>query len=103
MSTIGYIIGCLIAIYALASLWEWALFKRISDNPITGKVSSVVAAWLTGSTLAGFGMADGGPFAWSAFLTYLIPAIPVGFLFYRRGVKIRDVGEGADELEKTFR
>jgi hypothetical protein len=91
---IGNLIGGLIAMYLLASLWEWALFKRIMDDPVAGKVAAVVTGWLTAGTVAGFGMADGGDYAWRAFGLYAIPAMVVGVMFYRRGLKIRE--EDAD-------
>ena len=103
MFTIGGLIGGFLAMYVLSLLWEWALFKRINDDPVTGKLSAVAAAWLSGSALAGFGMANGEPYAWFAFSIYLIPAILVGFLFYRRGMKLRDETEDGEDLTETFR
>jgi hypothetical protein len=100
---IGGLIGGLIGIYLVASLWEWALFKRIVDDPVVGKVGAVIAGWLTAGTLGGFGMADGGSYAWQAFGIYAIPAMIVGVFFYRRGMKIRADGDDHEELADAFK
>lgn len=79
------LLGGVVAILLLSVLWEWALFKRVLDNPLTGKLAAVGAAWLTAGSLAGFGMADGGPFYWAAYLIYLpSAAVVVLFAFFRR-------------------
>ncbi|WP_341712064.1 hypothetical protein [Erythrobacter sp.] len=87
--TLGAIVGGTIAIYLLYALWEWALFKRVMNDPLAGKVASVASAYVTGSTLAGFGGADGGPYYWGAFADYLIPALIVGALAAKRGFDMR--------------
>lgn len=97
---LGSIVGGVIGVYLLAALWEWALFKRINDDPLKGKLTSVLAAYVTGAALAGFGMADGGPYYWGAFLQYLIPSLIVGFIAYRRGLKLR--GDSDPNLVETF-
>jgi hypothetical protein len=103
---VGQFVGGLIAVYLLTLLWEFLLFKRVLDDPVTGKMSSVTAAWLTAGTLGGFGMADGGPYAWQAFLIYLFPALVVGGFAYRRGMKLREemieVEADQEELASTF-
>jgi hypothetical protein len=103
MYSLGSVVGGLLAIYALSMVWEWALFKRINDDPVTGKLSAVGAAWLSAGTLAGFGMANGGPFLWFAFLVYLIPALLVGFLFHRRGLQLREEAADDTDYAETFR
>lgn len=85
---IGSLVGGLILIYLLSKVWEWALFKRVMDEPTSGKLASVVAAWATAGTIGGFGMADGGPYAWWAFAIYLLPALFVGVFAYRAGAKL---------------
>ena len=96
----GSIIGGLIAILMLSMLWEWALFKRVMDDPVKGKLSSVAAAWLTAGTLAGFGMADGGPFFTTAYLIYLLPALIIGGWAFYSGMKAREriEEEGSPDL-----
>lgn len=100
---IGALIGGFLAIYVLAMLWEWALFKRITDDPVVGKLSSVAAAWITGGVLGGFGLGSTESFFWPAFAIYLIPALIVGVIFYRRGLKIRGDHEDVDDIAETFR
>ena len=102
MAIIGYLVGATIAIVLLSWLWEWALFKRVLDDPANGKVASTATAWLTAGTLAGFGMADGGPFHTVAYLIYLIPAIGVGIWGYRRGVALRQENAPKDNLADIF-
>ncbi|MCC6940334.1 MAG: hypothetical protein IT551_01800 [Novosphingobium sp.] len=98
---IGTLVGATLGIYLLASLWEWLLFKRILDDPLKGKVLSVVTAYISGSFIAGFGMADGGQYFWGAFLLYLVPAIIVGALSVRRGKALR-VQVTDTEIQNTF-
>jgi hypothetical protein len=96
---IGAFVGGLIAVFVLAYLWEFLLFKRVLDDPVKGNVASVIAGWLTAGTIAGFGMANGGPFAWYAFLIYLVPALVVGTYAVSRGKKTREkiaVAEATD-------
>lgn len=94
---IGQVVGGTIAIFLLYALWEWAVFKRVVDDPLIGKVASVGAAYLSGSALAGFGGADGGPYYWGAFADYLIPAIIVGALAVKRGLTMREEATAAAE------
>jgi hypothetical protein len=99
---IGLLVGSTIAIYFLYAIWEFALFKRVFDDPLKGKLSSVAAAYLSGGALAGLGMADGGPFVWGAFLQYLLPAIIVAIIAYRRGLALRKKSVVDEELHETF-
>jgi hypothetical protein len=93
MVFIGMLVGGFVIQLLLSVLWERLLFSKIYDDPVKGKLSSVVAAWLTCGTLAGFGMADGGPFAWYAFVIYLLPALLLAVLGYRRGIRLREEAE----------
>ena len=98
---LGSLVGGLIAIYLLAALWEWALFKRILDDPLKGKLAAVGAGWLTSSVLAGFGMADGGSYYWPAFLAYLPAAAIMAFFAYNRGQRLREQ-QVPNGLSETF-
>ena len=89
-SFIGQMVGGLVIILILSKIWEKVLFQRVMDDPVKGKVGSVIAGWLTAGAIGGFGMADGGPYQWFAFTIYAIPAILVGFYAHWRGVKLRD-------------
>lgn len=86
--------------FLLSSLSEWAVFKRLFDDPIKGKLTSVVAAYLIGSSIAGFGKADGGPYYWPAFIDYAIPAVIVGCFAYFAGRRLKEKmsADGAREV-----
>jgi Ca2+/Na+ antiporter len=76
----GSIIGGAIAVALVAALWRFIVMRRVIADPVKRNVASVAAGWVTASTLAGFGMADGGPYAWHAWGVYLVPAVIVGAL-----------------------
>ncbi len=88
--SIGGLVGGLLLITILALALEWAIFKRLFDDPVKGKLSSVFAAWLLAGLIAGFGMAEGGQFETMAFLVYLLPAIIIGIWFYKKGDDLRE-------------
>lgn len=100
---IGAFIGGLVIVTALSFLFEKIIFQPLMDDPVKGKVGAVIVAWLASGTLAGFGMADGGPFKTMAYLLYLPSAIVVGIFFYRRGLALRADDAEAAEMERTFR
>ncbi|MCW3837892.1 hypothetical protein ACFQ1E_18375 [Sphingomonas canadensis] len=85
----GALIGGLIAIYVLHMLWEFILFKRVFNDPVAGKLLSVVAAYCTSSAIYGFAAANGGPYRWDGFTAYLIPALVVGIFAGLRGMRLR--------------
>lgn len=101
---IALLVGATIGTYILRALWEFVVFKRVMDDPLKGKIGSSVAAYLSASVLYGFGAADvdTGAFETSGFLIYLLPALIVGALAYRRGLTLRHGSESSVELEKTF-
>lgn len=103
----GQILGGTVGIFLLYALWEWAVFKRVTTDPLTAKAASVVAAYISGSTLAGFGGADGGPYYWGAFADYFIPALIVGALAVKLGLtKRHEAATNADGVQvwaKIFR
>ena len=89
MALLGALIGSIIGVYILYAIWDLALFKRVFDDPLKGKMASAAAAYFSAGTLGGFGGADGGPYFWGAFLQYLPGAIVVGVIAFRRGLKLR--------------
>jgi hypothetical protein len=98
---LGEFVGGLVAVYLMAALWEWALFKRVLDDPLKGKLVSASVGWLTSGAIAGWGMADGGPYNWSAFLIYLPAALVISFFAYRRGMALREQTD-FDDVAETF-
>ena len=97
---LGGVIGGAIGIWLLAAIWEWALFKRVLNDPVSGKVSSAAFAYVTGSAL--YSMNDSVSFA-HPLLMYLPGALLVGFAGWRRGTKLRAMQPGDRVLEDTFR
>lgn len=98
----GQIIGSIFGVFVLYSIWEWVLFRRIMDDPLKGKMLSLLAAYLTAAIIWGFGAADGGPFRTDGFFLYLVGAVPVGVYAYHRGNKLRREPNAANDAE-TFR
>jgi hypothetical protein len=96
---LGQFVGGLLIIYLLQMLWEFALFRRVLDDPLKGKIASTFTAYLTVSILGGFGAANGGPYAWIAFLQYLPSALVLGAFATKRGLALRAQSR---ELEGTF-
>jgi hypothetical protein len=86
----GQIVGGIIAIALLASLAEWALIKRVMDDPAAGGVASVAVAYVLAVVLYGFVSANGNGWQPSGIIAYLPGALVVGFWFWRKGVKQRD-------------
>ena len=102
MSFSGSFVGGLLAVYVLYALWENALFKRVFGDPVKSKMASVVVAYLSASSLAGFGMADGVLFYWGAFLLYLLPALAVGAFEYKSAnARRKELAKDA-KIEDTF-
>jgi hypothetical protein len=42
---IGTFIGSILAMQVFSLLFEWAIFKRLMDDPVAGKVASLFTAW----------------------------------------------------------
>ena len=76
MGTLGELIGGAFATILLGLLCGLA-FK--SKEPDQRAVAAALCAWVCASILAGFGMADGGPFRFDASLRYLPGAIAAFF------------------------
>lgn len=89
----GQIIGGCLIVALIAFAWEKAVFKHQVDDPVSGKIYSVIASWLTCSMLGGFGLANGRGFYFGAFLLYGISAAIVAVFFYRSGLKLRESNE----------
>jgi hypothetical protein len=98
---IGLIIGGVIAIYLLSLLIEWALFKRILDDPRAGGLASTACAFVLAVILYGFGNANGG--AWNPMpgaIAYLVGAVIVAIL---RLIALRGRQAASEEdLSDTF-
>ena len=77
---IGYLIGATLVSYALLRFWEF-VFKGLSTRTSVRLAASTFLAYVSATTLAAFGMADGGPPAYAAAaLSYAIPAVVAGLI-----------------------
>ncbi len=101
-ASLGTLVGGIFAVYVLSMIWEWLVFKRVFDDPLKGKIFSVVAAYLTASILYGFVSANGGPFNPAGFGNYLVGLLVVGFFAIRRGLALRDAIAAGGDLSETF-
>lgn len=89
----GQVVGGLIAVFLLSRLIEWAIVKRVANDPVAGKLISLVAAWFVASTIYGFGSADGGDFVLRGYLIYGFAALILAPLAYSAGVRAREDAE----------
>ncbi len=87
---IATLAGCLMAVLAMSWLSEKLVWQRVCDDPLAGKMLSVLSGWFLVSALAGWGYANGGPYYWGAFIQYAIPTPIVAFFAYRRGMALRE-------------
>jgi hypothetical protein len=96
---LGFIVGGAFGVFILYSIWEWALFMRIFDDPMQGKLASVAAAYVSAAVLYGFGSADGGPFNLNGFLFYLPGAMMVAVYAWRRANKLKETSKEGEAFE----
>lgn len=82
--------GSLGAVLVMSWLSEKLVWQRVCNDPLAGKMLSVLSGWFIASALAGWGYANGGPYYWGAFLQYAIPTPLVALLAYRRGMTLRE-------------
>ena len=92
---LGQAAGSIVAVYLFHAIWEFALFRRIMDDPVKGKLASVIAAYLTVTAIYGLGTGAFNPI-------YLVGAAVVGFFAVRRGIRLRDQPGALDDIEETF-
>lgn len=97
----GEIIGGLLAMAGLSFILEWAIFKRIVDSPVVGKVGSLAAAFPLAVVLYSFGEPGRGS---AAFIIYGIPTLLLLPYKIWRGkqTEARNEEESEEELSRTF-
>lgn len=78
--------------FLLSWLVEKLAFKQ--QHPLHRASYTVGTAWLLGSGIAGFGMADGGAFVPTAGLLYIPGALITWFLYLRRYRKAWEIDAG---------
>ena len=89
--------GGLFWVYLFSIIWEKAVFQRLVDDPVKGKVGATIAAYLT-AVLVSMALGTGS----EAFLFYLFGAVVVGVFKFRRGMQLRSAGATPDGVESTF-
>lgn len=97
---IGSLVGGMLGVYIMYCLWEWALFKRIANDPMIGKLASVVAAYLTAGILFGFMEHFDGSFEPSGLIVYLPGALITFVIAYRSALRVRR--QIAEQAGNTF-
>jgi hypothetical protein len=100
---IGLFIGAAIVLHLLSALFEWALFKRVMDDPVAGKATSLFAAWVLVSLLIASGALI---LRTSAILVFGLTALILLPFWMRSGFKarqrMREKDELVTDLEETF-
>jgi peptidoglycan/LPS O-acetylase OafA/YrhL len=79
--SVGAAVGGLIIVGLIALALSRTAFK--SQRPMMRAALCAGIAWLIASVIAGFGMADGGPYAYWASAYYVIPTLIVFALLAR--------------------
>lgn len=92
-ASVGGIIGSFLPILILSFLLEWALFKRIVDDPVVGKVGSLAAACLISCAL----YLMSGSENYISLLFYVIAAFILLPYKIWRGMRIRAQSAEPDE------
>ena len=90
-SIIGNIFGGIIAVAICALIAEKLVLQRNVDDPLAGKVGSLIVGWLMVGGLAAYGeTVTGGAYRWAAFFSpYGISAIILLPFAIRSGYKLR--------------
>jgi len=90
----GQVVGGALLIYLLSKLIEWAIIKRVMNDPIAGGFVSVGIAYVLAVILYGYGFANGGPWNSSGFLAYAPGAVIVAIIrMVMRKKRIEDATE----------
>ena len=76
----GQIVGGTLLIYLLSKLIEWAIIKRVMNNPTVGGFGAIGIAYLLAAVIYGFGAANGGPWTPAGFLLYIPGAAIVAII-----------------------
>ena len=104
---VGQLVGAFIAVWLFSRLIEWAVLKRVLNDPVIGKVGSVAAALVVIEVV--FYFTSYSPFNSvypSGAASYAFAALVWGVFGYAKGAKLRDENwedAPASELDETFR
>jgi hypothetical protein len=91
----GQIIGAVLAILLISMALEWVLVSRIMDDPVHGKIVSILSAWIVAGGLYAYSGHQPG----TGFMLYGIGALIVMPFAIWRGLKLRDVPEEGDVVD----
>ena len=83
------VIGGCLGIYMISWFFEWALTKRIFDDPVAGKHVSVAIAFPVMAIAYGFSTDSGTGFNVNGILIYGIAAAVIAPIKYFQGVRVR--------------
>lgn len=90
-------VGGILGIWILKTLLEWAIFKRVMNDPVAGKLASAICAYALAILLYGYLARNG--VALAAVLYF--PGFALWSIFgYIRGTKTR--AEMADGVHEAF-
>jgi hypothetical protein len=84
---VGHVVGGLVLMWIFALIWEAVIFKRVFDDPVIGKLTSAVAAWVS-LFLVQMGIGVSLPGAFEDF-NLIALAILCGLAFWS-GVRLRE-------------
>ena len=87
----GAMLGGALAVFILSFVLEKLVFQRINDDPVAGKLNSVLAAWAVASTVWGFNSMHWNGFNPNGLWIYGIPAIFIGMYAHSRGLALREL------------
>ena len=88
----------LLVMWTASTFYEWLIFQRVFDDPVKGKLASVVTALVT-MTVSYDWVSGNGAFDFGALKIMAVPAIIVGLSGLYRGLKLR---RKADVLPGIF-
>ena len=88
----GQLVGGILAILILSLLLEWAIFKRVANSAVVGKLSSVAVAYII--AVIGYSLSNSQPSV--AIAAYLPGAIVWGVWGYIKGKRIDERANSED-------
>lgn len=98
---IGQFIGAFIGIFLFSMLLEWAIFKRVMNDPVAGKVSTTLAALLLAELIWFLTSSNHFDYTIGA-VSYVIASAVLGFFAYKKGLRLREEQHDDTGLASTF-
>jgi uncharacterized membrane protein len=86
---IGLVFGCAF-VFFLYGVIDRLVFSKLLDDPVKGKLASIVVAWLiAGTLLALVSPQQTAGSLLAPYIVFIVPAVLIGIYAYRRGLAIR--------------